>query len=226
MSVIARFSIPAEEFAFGDVLEIREGIQVRLESMIPTGTSTIPYLWVSSDDADAVQTALQDSPLVDNVRLVDETGTETLVRVEWSTEVDGLVDVIEGSEAVILEAEGRGDNWSFRLRFPDRQHLSEFYRACLDEGVTLDLDEVNNPIGSAGGIEYDITETQREALLTALEAGYFDVPRKINLQDLAEQFGISDTALSQRLRRGLTGLLSSTLPQQSPGDRSDDQTDD
>lgn len=226
MSVIARFTVPADQFALGDVLEVRTGIKVRLESMIPTGDSTIPYLWVPSDDADAVQKTLQNSPLVEDVGLVDETGTETLVRVDWSAEVDGLVDVIESTEAVILEAEGRGDNWSFRLRFPDRQHLSEFYRTCLDEGIRLDLDEVNNPLGSAGGIEYDITESQREALLTALEAGYFDVPRKINLQDLAEQFGISDTALSQRLRRGLTGLLSSTLSKQSTGDRDDDQTGD
>lgn len=226
MSVIARFSIPAEQFALGDVLEVREGIQVRLESMIPTGTSTVPYLWVPSGDADAVRTALQNSLLVDTVRLVDETGSETLVRVDWSSEVNGLLDVFESSEAVVLEAEGRGDYWSFRLRFPDHQSLSEFYRTCIDEGIRLDLDEVNNPLESTGGIEYDITDAQREALLTALKAGYFDVPRKINLQDLAEQFGISDTALSQRLRRGLRGLLSATLSQQPTDDRIDDDPDD
>jgi len=106
MSVIARFSIPAEQFALGEALEVREGIRVRLESMIPTGTSTIPFLWVPSEDADAVQTALRGSPLVEDVRLVDETDAETLIRVDWSSEVDGLVDMIEESEAVILEAEG------------------------------------------------------------------------------------------------------------------------
>jgi len=225
MSVIARFSIPAEQFALGEALEVREGIRVRLESMIPTGTSTIPFLWVPSEDADAVQTALRGSPLVEDVRLVDETDAETLIRVDWSSEVDGLVDMIEESEAVILEAEGMGDNWSFRLRFPDRQHLSEFYRASVDEGITLDIKEVKNPLGSPEGIESNLTETQRDTLLTALQAGYFDVPRRINLQDLAEQFGISDTALSQRLRRGLTELLTSTLPREPTEARSDDQTD-
>jgi len=221
MSVIARFSVPADQFALGDVLEVREGIRVRLESMVPTGTATVPYLWVPSGDADAVQAALRDSSVVEDVRLVDETGAETLIRVDWSAEVNGLVDVIDGSDAVILEAEGVGDSWSFRLRFPDHQQLSEFYQACIDAGVSLDLDEVNNPLGSARGGDYGITETQRAALLRALEEGYFDVPRKVNLQDLAEQFGISDTALSQRLRRGLTGLLSSTLFQQSARNRED-----
>jgi len=84
---------------------------------------------------------------------------------------------------------------------------------------------VKNPLGSPEGIESNLTETQRDTLLTALQAGYFDVPRRINLQDLAEQFGISDTALSQRLRRGLTELLTSTLPREPTEARSDDQTD-
>jgi len=221
MSVIARFSVPADQFALGDALEVRDGVRIRLESMVPTGTATVPYLWVESDDADAVRTALRDTPLVEDVRLVDDIGPETLIRVDWSADADGLVDAIDDADAVVLEAEGRGNSWSFRLRFPDHQRLSAFYRRCSHEGLALELEELNNPLGSASGGDHGLTETQREALLVALAEGYFDVPRKVSLQDLAGQFGISDTALSQRLRRGLTGLVSSTLFQHPREDRED-----
>jgi predicted DNA binding protein len=215
MSVIARFSVPADRFALGDVLEVREGIRVRLESMVPTGSSTVPHLWVPSDDADAVLEALRGSSLVADVRLVDETGSEALVRVDWTSDVNGLVDAIDGSGAVVLEAKGLGDSWSFRLRFPDHQQLSEFYRSCVEGGVDPDLHEVNSPLGPDGDSEDNITGAQREALLTALEEGYFEVPRKTTLQEVADQLDISDTALSQRLRRGLSGVLTSTLTPQA-----------
>ncbi|MFC5972044.1 helix-turn-helix domain-containing protein [Halomarina salina] len=210
MSTIARFAIPADQFALGDVLEVRRGIRVRLESMIPTGEATIPYFWVPTDDADAVDEALRASELVDDVRILDQTDTETLFRVDWSRAVDGLVDIIEQSEAVILEAQGEGDDWSFRMRFPEQEDISEFYQTCVDAGLSPRLEEINNPRWQNDD-GFGLTDAQRDALVTALDAGYFAVPRKTTLQELAEQFDISDTAFSQRLRRGLTKLLSSTM---------------
>lgn len=221
MSIIARFSIPADQFAFADVLEVRRGVQIRLESMIPTGDAVVPYFWVQSEDADAVEDALRESTLVNNVRAVDETESETLFRVEWSLEINGLIDIVDDSEAVILEAEGLGDVWSFRMRFPEQENLSEFYETCVAHGITPELEEINNLLGTPSN-EFGVTDAQREALLVALEAGYFEVPRRVTLVELAGQFDISDTALSQRIRRGLTTLISATMLQQSAGDEASD----
>jgi len=49
--------------------------------------------------------------------------------------------------------------------------------------------------------------------VTALEGRYFAVPRRVNLPELAARTGNSDTAASQRTRRGLTTVLSATLPE-------------
>lgn len=219
MSVIARFTVPAEQFPLGDVLEVEKGIQIRLESMIPTGDSLIPYFWVETAYAADVEKALQESALIETVHVVDRTDVETLFRVTWSPEVNGLIDAIERSEAVLMEADGLGDTWSFRMRFPEHDQLSEFYRTCADQGLTLELDEINNPLGNETSGEFGLTDAQRDALLAALESGYFDVPRGITLEELARQFDVSDTALSQRLRRGLNTVLSSSLPRPSMAER-------
>jgi predicted DNA binding protein len=53
----------------------------------------------------------------------------------------------------------------------------------------------------------DLTEPQREALLLAYEQGYYDSPRTTTLADLADQFGISRQAVSNRLKRGTRQLI-------------------
>ena len=42
-----------------------------------------------------------------------------------------------------------------------------------------------------------------ELVLTAAEAGYFEVPREVSLAELADREGISDVTASERLRRGI-----------------------
>ncbi|WP_255681438.1 helix-turn-helix domain-containing protein [Natrinema sp. SYSU A 869] len=58
---------------------------------------------------------------------------------------------------------------------------------------------------------FDVTPEQREALLLALERGYFDTPRKVTLTELAEEFDISSQALSDRIRRGVKEVLVKSL---------------
>lgn len=211
MSVIARFAIPAEEFALGNVLEVREGIRIQLESMIPTGDDVVPYFWVPTPDADAVEDALRSSALTESVKVVDEVNGETLFRVDWALEINGVIDALESAEAVVLDGEGRGDHWLFRVRFPEHDALSRFYRDCVDAGIDVQLNEINDPLGSGTDGGFAITPEQQEALEVALAEGYFDVPRGVTLVELAGELGISDSAVSQRLRRGLTEVISTTL---------------
>ena len=49
---------------------------------------------------------------------------------------------------------------------------------------------------------YDLTPRQTAVLRRALERGYFDVPRNVSAEELAEEFEISSQALSALLRRG------------------------
>jgi len=211
MSVIADFSIPADEFALGHLLEVRPGVQVRLESMVPTGEVMIPSFWVEDPDIDAVEEALLESEYVEDVRIVDRVGEEALFRVDWAEDVNGVVGTIQETESVILGGNGHGDHWTFELRFPEYDAISQFYRAVVEKDISITLENVYNPIDQSGPQSNALTDEQREALQTALEEGYFAVPREITLVELAEKLGISDSAVSQRIRRGLTKLLTTNF---------------
>lgn len=221
MSVVTEFTVSADQFALGRILDVEGGPEIRLESLIPTDRSIVPYLWVASDDANTIKTALEESEIVEEIAIVEETPSDVLFRVGWTDSVDGLIELIGDSDAALLAAGGRGDRWSFRIRFPTRDALSEFYQSCLDSGYRPEIEEVNSPFSATEDGGYSVSEAQQEVLLTALEQGYFDVPRGINLKTIAAELGISDTATSQRIRRGTKTLLNETLARQERTEHTD-----
>ncbi len=52
-----------------------------------------------------------------------------------------------------------------------------------------------------------MTPQEREALQTAVEQGYYDVPRRITTTALAEEVGVSDRELSELLRHATVKLV-------------------
>ncbi|WP_407661663.1 helix-turn-helix domain-containing protein [Haladaptatus caseinilyticus] len=52
------------------------------------------------------------------------------------------------------------------------------------------------------------TEKQRDALLSALQHGYFQTPRQVTLSELAEVFDIGLQSLSDLIRSGIKHYLS------------------
>jgi predicted DNA binding protein len=60
---------------------------------------------------------------------------------------------------------------------------------------------------SSLGRVWDLTPAQEESLEVAFEMGYFDLPRKITADDVADELGISKSAFLERLRRGQRSLF-------------------
>ena len=53
----------------------------------------------------------------------------------------------------------------------------------------------------------ETTYREEEILRYALEKGYFDYPKKIRLEEIADHFGIASSTLSEILRRGQKKIL-------------------
>ncbi|MDS0258540.1 helix-turn-helix domain-containing protein [Haloarcula sp. S1CR25-12] len=63
-----------------------------------------------------------------------------------------------------------------------------------------------------------LTRKQRETLQVAARKGYFDVPRRCSLDDLADHFDRSGQAISERLRRASEALVTDQLVAAGEGD--------
>lgn len=208
MSVIATVEVAAEDFTLGDLLGGNPDITVRLDHVIPLGETFIPYFWASNDAVGKIKRALREEPDIEAFRIVDTVDSESLVRVEWNEGFDGILDILIETSATILEAVGVGGTWTFHLRFAHHDDLTTFYRRSTEDGFAVEPRRVHNPARSGNdGVGPELTDTQRETLRVALELGYFDVPRRTNLSGLAAELDVSDTAVSQRLRRGISTVL-------------------
>ncbi|WP_439027488.1 helix-turn-helix domain-containing protein [Haloarchaeobius sp. DT45] len=208
MTLITDISIPSSEFALGRLFDAFPDIEVELERLVPMETGIMPLFWMTGEDEDSVQQALADDPLTQSVRCLSETGERSLFEIVWSPDVNGVIQPLLQNEGDVLRAVGNAEEWTFRLLFADRSHLRKFQTDCLDQGVHLDVRRIYNPVSPTGGST--LTKEQRDIIALAFEEGYWEVPRNITLGELGARMDISDSAASQRLRRGIKALLNDT----------------
>ena len=94
-----------------------------------------------------------------------------------------------------------GDEWTIRLRFSDDAALQAFADTVdARENTSIAVTSIRQDTCDDSA-EFGLTPSQHEALNVALEWGYFDIPRRATLAELADEMGVSDQAVSERLRR-------------------------
>lgn len=211
MSVIVELSVPGEDFGLGQVLEVVSGMTLELESMVPMGETAIPFFWVHNSHREVFRANLADQELITDVSEIDTLDNKTLYALEWNGETDKLFQGIQQRGAQVLSATGTPQEWEFELRFPDHESLSEFQRYCNQEEISLDVARVYNPTRPDSGPWFGLTPIQRETLLLAIERGYYEIPRQCTTLELAEELGVSDQAITERLRRAILTLVSNTV---------------
>lgn len=211
MSVILEFTVDNEAFEFGRVLAVSPEMHIELERVVPTGDTLMPFLWVSGGNTTGFEESVRDHPAVRELRAFDRIGDSTLYRIEWEQQPKDLIAGIADADATVLEAEGNG-TWVFHLRFHDHEKLSQFHNYVIEEGVPIHIERTYTLTDAAEyGHRFDLTAAQREALILALREGYFQSPREGNLDDIAEELGITPQALSKRIRRGNETVLRKVL---------------
>ncbi|WP_158058476.1 bacterio-opsin activator domain-containing protein [Halorussus halophilus] len=211
MSVIVEFSIESDEFTLGRALAEPPGMDIEFERIVPLADSVVPFVWVSGGDFEVFENHAVNNPSIQEIVAVDRVRDHTLYRIEWVGEDDDLIQYLADAGATILE--GYGNNgWEFRLRFPNHEMLSEFYNTCTENEISIHIDRTYTLTEKTEyGRTFDLSQEQREALVAALQQGYLSTPKETNLEALAEQFEVSQQAMSNRIRRGTEQVLRAVL---------------
>lgn len=211
MVICTRLTVPIEEFALAEPLRRRPDVRLEFERVVPLRAAA-SCIWVACTDAEWAERAVREDEAVAGVEVVEGVDDGVLLSVEWRPESAPLMDAFADAEATCLKGIGTGDGWQLTLRYPNREVFAESYRSCLNAGIDVNIESIHSTGRSVDhGVAAVLTEPQREALCEALGAGYFAVPRAITLEELAARLEISDTAASQRVRRGVASILTETL---------------
>ncbi|SEO61992.1 hypothetical protein SAMN04487948_103525 [Halogranum amylolyticum] len=211
MSTIAEIELPAEEFALYETLSAFPNADFEVVRMVAHQEQLTPYVQVSGDDLGGLDEALEADPSVTDARLVDDLEQERLYRMEWSDDVEVILYMVSEESAAVVDMHGRDTHWQLRVLFPDRTSLSATSEFCTESDLTFTVRNIHELEQSTGRGGFGLSEDQYQTLVTAAEAGYFDVPREVTMDELAEHLGISQQAVSERLRRGHRALIDSAL---------------
>lgn len=211
MSVIAEFHVPSVDFELGRILRVEGTSTIELETLVPTGGATVPLFWIHDSGRKSFVEHVQRHPSVNAASEVDSFEDRTLFTLDWDAYQDRLFQGISEYEGQLLSAIGASEAWDFELRFPDHDRLSEFTTHCEDAGVSLEVIRVYNPTKPDAGPWYGLSQPQREAISLAVRTGYYDIPRGCTTKELADELGISDQAVTERLRRAIASLVTYTL---------------
>lgn len=212
MSLIADFTVPADDFALSETLKAAPEMVVEIERVVATMEDMVmPYFWVKGGDQADFETAFARDPSVQNPTRVDEIDESILYRAEWTQNVESIIFAYTDIGATILRALGRDRQWELKLRFDDHEKLTRFQEYCEENGITFELTQLHQQEQPMASAQYGLTPKQRETLVTALEQGYYDVPQRGTMEDVADELDVSQQALSKRLHHGHKKLIATTL---------------
>lgn len=215
MAIVAEFFAPPG-VVLGTAFESDRNVTIELERVIPTVERTLPFFWIRSDDPQTVTVSSCDAPEITTVTELDRSEDGVLFRATWDTTVPGIVQGIVDSNLTLLSATGSSSQWRFRCRAADRDRIVAFQTYCRDHDIAITLHRLFTTAEFPEERPRVVTSKQREALVLALEEGYFDEPRRVSLSELGAMLGISRQAVGSRLRRGYRNLITSTFLAEDP----------
>ncbi|MFC7096667.1 helix-turn-helix domain-containing protein [Halobaculum marinum] len=169
--------------------------------------------WLSGVPTDDVDAVIDADPSVGDRHLLTKSRGRDLYRLDFaedykSTSTRSVIAEVGGVNEVIT---ADADGWQLKTQFPNREALEHVYGFCARNDIPFTLDRIyeQSDLYDAGGTT--LTEIQHETLVAAVELGYLDIPRGASLAELAATLGVSESAASERFRRGTKRLVSEVL---------------
>lgn len=212
MSTIVKAELPVDQFALAETFERVPDATFDAVRFVTNGIEeNLPLMWGTNEGSVALSRVLESDPTTDSVQMLSRRNSESLYRVRWSPQVRSITDCFVAEGGALVSAFGRTDGWTFRLLFPERDAVSRTYDRCREADVDLDILQMHDLAESPPYRGLQLTDEQFATVKTAVENGYYQVPRETTLQELSDELDVSHQALSERLRRGHRTLIGDIL---------------
>ena len=209
--ILAVFRVEHPALALTETVAHDESAVVEPVREVATDPQRERYLFsVTSADFDRFEAGLEADSTIASYEQVARLGDEAVYAFTYAEDAILLSTEIGRLNGVILEFENAGTVWELKVWFPDRSGVQALWDYASDHGADFELVRINE-YGSILEHSYGLTDAQREAVLAALELGYFEEPRGATLGEVADALDISTPSASRLLRRGLKRLVLGTL---------------
>lgn len=219
MGLIAEYEITCECLPLVGVAAAVPGATLEIEMQPNHGDGPPFIVYVTDDTPSSVEQAFESSSFVTEYTLIGQAGDtsryQVLSDVGLKAQLGGHIEDLSGlralatTDSIIEQIRVTPTGWRQTGWFSDKTVLDDF-RTFWQHNGTFTLQRLTHD-GETETAGDGLTDCQHEALRTAYEMGYFEIPRTTSLDDVATELGITASSLSERLRRAQTQLLERTV---------------
>lgn len=222
MSIITEVRFGHGDGALADTLESLPEADVTVINEAGTDPGNEFIFWFDIDGEPDLQSVLDDDHTVQEAEPMSGIVGE-LWKIRFTPETELLSPLVTATDGFVLDARSTNVKrdycgWRERWLLPDREALRDIWEYARSEGFEFEVVDFRaqgrTDLGYPG--RNAPTEQQREALLAAYDRGYFAEPRETSLKELADELGISPTAVGGRLKRGMKSLIAMTIMVEGP----------
>lgn len=216
MNVIAEIHVSHDDLVLIPTIRSIDDATIRWEYETSVdaehGRERVLFVSAFGNAARTLEAPLEADHTVANPTRIATFAERTIYRVRIATDVDLVPPswaVEWGAFTFRIVADDRG--WILRVHLPSRDALVAFNDYCRRQDISFRVAQLYESESVDELATIGLSDQQRDILLTALYAGYYDIPRKGTQEDIADQLGISTSAVSQRLRRAVAQLIVTML---------------
>lgn len=184
-------------------------IRIRDIRMSGDGVKDLLEVFSPSGKIQGLSTELLDLKRADrdNVTIVDDSHATAIVNAHECA----VCKTILNWDLFLTEAYST-DSGDIIMKWlvPDESTVGGFLKRLEEDGVKFELVRKR-----ALSRRSDITARQEFVVKTALELGFFDYPKKVNLEGLSKRLNVSYVTLAEILRRAEKNIISSYFKKKS-----------
>ena len=160
-------------------------------------------------DADALEAAMQDIPEVIgyDIKRIDERSCYVYVRDATTDSLDEMfAPISSGGLVVVPPIEYQPDGTVTLSIFGPDDELQNAVKN-LSAPVDVSIEAVGGLADTTTAVEARLTDRQREVVETAVELGYYDVPRTASQEDIAAELDCAPSTVAEHLRKSESRVL-------------------
>jgi hypothetical protein len=169
---------------------------------------------VESTHPSEILVSLQDKADLAQVDLISVGNTRAVFQIE--TEETGILEPLTAAgvplETPIHITDGTAQ-WEFTT---SQDRLSSLSTHLEQSGLEYQVEYVGYDGPSTAATEPNLTDRQAEVFAAAYALGYFEIPRRASVEDVAAETGVTKSTASDTLRRAVRNLVEWYGPEKPP----------
>ena len=195
---------PIDEFVAGHGAISREAL-LHVDSRAD-GTTVLLYRVVG--DGDAFENALDNQPTIHDFEVVDIAGRgyHAFIQADSTTHGNALLDIAH-QHALIIDTPLEFLEEGLRAKLVGTQENLRSALGAIPEGLEFSVGDAGTYVPGSEDLLSPLTDRQLEVFETAIEEGYYDVPRRATHKDIADNLGCAPSTVDEHLRKAESRVL-------------------